>query len=89
VRLVARGRGADGTRVVAGEDVGVGGDETIGQEVAKLALGPALGGEVQIGARIHAVCDAGADDGENVGRTLAAEIFPGKKPVTTTKDELA
>jgi len=63
------------------------------QEVTQPSVRPAVHDaardEVQIGARVDVVRDAGADDGQNIGRAGAAEIEPGEKPIASSEDEPA
>ncbi len=75
-----------GQRVgVADVEVGVSGEDAIGQEVAQLRLRPIvndeLGDQVQVGARIDVVRDASGDDGEDGCGALSAEVEPGEEPI--------
>ena len=66
-------------------------DDSIGEQVSELGLGPSVddepGDEVEIGSRVDVVCDAGSDDGQDVGGALAAEVLPGKEPVFPSEDK--
>ncbi len=53
------------------------------------ALDDELGDEVEVGARVDVVRDAGGDDGEDRGGALAADVEPGEEPVLATEDEPA
>jgi len=70
-------------RVVAYEQLRVGGDDAIGQKVAQLRLRPAvddeLGDQVKIGARIDVVRDASGDDAQDGSGAFATEIEPGER----------
>ena len=63
----------------------MGSENSIGQELAKIPLRPAiydeLGHEVQVGAWIDIVSDAGGDDAEDGCGTLAADVEPGEEPI--------
>jgi len=68
-------------------------EHSVRQEVTQPSVRPAVHDaardEVQIGARVDVVRDAGADDGQNIGRAGAAEIEPGEKPIASSEDEPA
>ena len=44
-----------------------------------------LGHEVQVGARIEIVRDAGGDDAEDGRGALAADVAPGEEPIFATE----
>jgi hypothetical protein len=68
-------------------------EHAVGQQIAQLGPGPAphdeLRDEMEVGAGVDVVRDAGADDRQYGGGTLAAEIEPGEEPVASSQDELA
>ena len=70
---------------IADEELGVSGEHAIGQEIAEIFLREAvhdeLGHEVQIGARIDLVSDAGGDDAEDSCGALATDVAPGEEPI--------
>ncbi len=60
----------------------MGGKDAVWKEIADLRLRPAvddeLGDDVQVGSGTDFVSDAGREDGEDGGGTLAADIEPGE-----------
>src|SRR3984957_1902951 len=65
--------------------------DLIGKQLADARLWPAMDDQlchhVQIGARVDPVRDAGADEGEDRGRALAAEVAVGEEPVLSSEDQ--
>jgi hypothetical protein len=64
-------------------------EHAIGQEVAELFLRESvhdeLGHEVQVGARIDLMSDAGGDDAKDGSGALAANVEPGEEPIVATE----
>ena len=68
-------------------------NDPIGQQLAQLPLRPTTDDEardqVEVGAWVDVVCDAGRDDRQDGGGALAAEVEPGEQPVLAADDEAA
>jgi hypothetical protein len=71
--------------------VGVREQDLVGEQVAKPAVRPALDEEardqVQIGARVDVVRDAGRDHGEDIGGAFAIDVKPGEERVLAAQDQ--
>jgi hypothetical protein len=67
------------------------GDDPIGQELAQLSLRPAAHEQprhqVEVGARVDVVGDAGCDDRQGGRGALAADVEPGEQPVLAAQNQ--
>ena len=84
-------RSAGSGVAVADVQLRVRGEHAVGQQLAQLRLRPAvhdeLRDEMQVGARVDVVRDAGADDRQDRRGALAAEVEPGEEPVPPSEDQ--
>jgi len=65
----------------------MGDGNSVGQEFGDIAsLEQGLSHDHQVFARVDAVSDAGGDDGQDVGDSLAAIVLPRKQPIATAQD---
>ena len=65
-------------------------EHAVGEQIAKLRLGPTAddepGDEMQVGARVDVVRNAGGDDREDMSGALPAFIEPRKEPILTAME---
>lgn len=91
VLIGSGGRGEQRDALLGSAELGVREHDPIGQQVAELGVRPALndesGDQVQVGARVDVMRDAGGDDGEDGSGAFAADVEPGEEPVLAAEDE--